>query len=283
MEDYSFSIMTSHDLIIKKIEQMARRMRKKVLELAFSAGNNGAHIGPGLSIIEIMAVLYGGIMKIDLENPRWADRDRFILSKGHGSLGYYTALAEAGFITPDELSGFEKNGGFLPGQPVMNMDNGIEFSSGSLGHGLSLGVGVALAGKKRGQDYKVYVLMGDGECNEGTIWEAAMAAKHYKLSNLVAIIDANGLQSDGAGKDIMAADYEAIWRGFGWNVVVTDGHNIPALYETLASGNSTNDPRVVIARTVKGKGISFMEGNNEWHHNRLTKAQYDAALSELNA
>jgi transketolase len=275
--------MTSQDPVIKKIENMARRMRKKALELAYSAGNNGAHLGPGLSIIEITAVLYGGIMKMDPKNPRWADRDRFILSKGHGSLGYYTALAEAGFITADELSGFEKNGGFLPGQPVMNMDKGIEFSSGSLGHGLSLGVGVALAGKKRGRDYKVYVLMGDGECNEGTIWEAAMAARHYKLSNLIAIIDANDLQSDGAREKILAADYEAIWKGFGWNVVVIDGHNIPALCETLTTPNKTEYPRVIIARTVKGKGISFMEGNNEWHHNRLTKDQYDAAMRELNA
>ncbi len=273
--------MTSQDPVIKKIDQMAQRMRKKALELAFSAGNNGAHIGSGLSIIEITAVLYGGVMKVDPQNPRWADRDRFILSKGHGTLGYYTALSEAGLISFDELSSFEKNGGFLPGQPVMNMDKGIEFSSGSLGHGLSLGVGVALAGKKRGRDYKVYVLMGDGECNEGTVWEAAMAAKHYKLSNLVAIIDANDLQSDGSRQDIMAADYEAIWKGFGWNVETIDGHNTQTLYETLVKVNSTEYPRVIIAKTVKGKGISFMEGNNEWHHNRLTKNQYDAALSEL--
>jgi transketolase len=273
--------MTSYDLIIKNIEQMAHRMRKKALELALSAGNNGAHIGSGLSIIEITAVLYGGIMKVDPKNPHWEDRDRFILSKGHGTLGYYTALAEAGLISFDELSNFEKNGGFLPGQPVMNMDKGIEFSSGSLGHGLSLGVGVALAGKKRCQDYNVYVLMGDGECNEGAVWEAAMAAKHYKLSNLVAIIDANDMQSDGARDCIMAADYEAMWKGFGWNVAVIDGHNIQSLFDTLGATNRSEYPRVIIARTVKGKGVSFMEGNNEWHHNRLTRAQYDAAINEL--
>lgn len=284
MVDYNISFlstMTSHDLIIKKIEQMANRMRKNALELAFSTRNNGAHIGSGLSIIEITAVLYGGIMNVDPKNPRWEDRDRFILSKGHGTLGYYTALAEAGFISFDELSTFDKNGGFLPGQPVMNMDKGIEFSSGSLGHGLSLGVGVALAGKKRGQDYKVYVLMGDGECNEGAVWEAAMAAKHFKLSNLVAIIDANNMQSDGARDYIMAADYEAMWKGFGWNVAVVDGHNIQTLYETLQAPNRSEYPCVIIARTVKGKGISFMEGNNEWHHNRLTQAQYDVAINEL--
>jgi transketolase len=273
--------MTPQDPVIQKIEEMAKRMRRKALDLAFSAGNNGAHVGSGLSIIEIMAVLYGGIMKIDPKDPRSKGRDRFILSKGHGTLGYYTALAEAGLITFEELSTFEKNGGFLPGQPVMNPDKGIEFSSGSLGHGLSLGVGVALAGKKRGLDYKVYVLMGDGECNEGAVWEAAMAAKHYKLSNLVAIIDANDMQSDGARDCIMATDYEAMWKGFGWNVAVIDGHNIQTLYETLAAANSSECPRVIIARTVKGKGVSFMEGNNEWHHNRLTKAQYDAAINDL--
>jgi len=243
--------MTSQDLIIKHIEQMAARMRKKALALAFSAGSNGAHVGSGLSIIEIMAVLYGGVMKIDPKNPRWEERDRFILSKGHGTLGYYTALEEAGFISSDELLTFEKNGGFLPGQPVMNLDKGIEFSSGSLGHGLSLGVGVALAGKKRGQDYKVYVLMGDGECNEGSVWEAAMAAKHYKLSNLIAIIDANDMQSDGARCDIMAADYERIWKGFGWEVVTTDGHDVSRLYETLQTGTRTDMPRAIIARTIK--------------------------------
>ena len=164
----------------------------------------------------------------------------------------------------------------------MNPDKGIEFSSGSLGHGLSLGAGVALAGKKRGHDYTVYVLMGDGECNEGSVWEAAMAAKHYKLSNLIAIIDANDMQSDGARCDIMAADYESIWRGFGWDVATVDGHDVSRLYETLQKGTGTDVPRAIIARTVKGKGVSFMENNNEWHHNRLTQAQYDAAVRELN-
>lgn len=260
---------------------MADRMRSKALELALSAGSNGAHLGPGLSIIEIMAVLYGGIMKIDPKNPHWEERDRFILSKGHGTLGYYTALAEAGLISFEELSTFEKNGGFLPGQPVMNVDKGIEFSSGSLGHGLSLGVGVALAGNRSGRDYRVYVLMGDGECNEGTVWEAAMAAKHYKLSNLIAIIDANDMQSDGSRVDIIAADYEAIWKGFGWDVIVIDGHNISSLYEILRTDSRIDTPRVIIAKTIKGKGVSFMEGNKEWHHHRLTQAQYDTAVNEL--
>ncbi len=163
---------------------------------------------------------------------------RFILSKGHGTLGYYTALAEAGFISREELATFERNGGILPGQPVMNPDKGIEFSSGSLGHGLSLGVGVALPGKKRGRNYRVYVLMGDGECNEGSVWEAAMAAKHFQLDNLIAIIDANEMQSDGARCDIMSTDYAAMWQGFGWDVVFADGHNISSLYNALIAGTA---------------------------------------------
>lgn len=273
--------MNSNTRTIPDIESMALRMRKKALCLAFSAGNNGAHLGSGLSIIEIMAVLYGGILHFDPENPRWEDRDRFILSKGHGTLGYYPALAEAGIISDEVLSSFEENGGALPGQPVMNIDLGIEFSSGSLGHGLSLGIGVALAGKTNCKQFRVFVLMGDGECNEGTVWEAAMAAKHYSLSNLVVIIDLNSLQSDGASADIMGVDSEALWRGYGWNVKIVDGHNVRELYDALLPQKSIKSPSVVIAKTVKGKGISFMEGNNEWHHNRLTKEQYNLAIAEL--
>ena len=273
--------MNQTDQDITRIEAMARRMRRRTLELAFSAGNNGAHLGSALSIIEIMAVLYGGILRVDPLNPCSEDRDRFILSKGHGSLGYYTALAEAGFLSYDELFTFEENGGLLPGQPVMNQDKGIEFSSGSLGHGLSLGIGVSIAGIKRGKKFNVYILMGDGECNEGSVWEAAMAAKHYGLSNLIAIIDANGLQSDGKREKIMSADYEKIWNGFGWNVIGVDGHNIRDLYGIFTLPDNNQGPSVIIARTIKGKGVSFMENNNEWHHNRLTKEQFDTAIIEL--
>lgn len=263
------------------LEAMVKRMRRKTLDLAFAAGSNGAHIGSALSIIEIMAVLYGSVMRVNPKNPCWEDRDRFIMSKGHGSLGYYTALAEAGLITPGELATFERNGGFLPGQPAMNPDKGIEFSSGSLGHGLSLGVGMALAGKRKGKTYRVFVLMGDGECNEGSVWEAAMAAHHYKLSNLVVIIDANDMQSDGPRCNIMSVDYEAVFQGFGWNVSRVDGHDVCQLTEVFSKECPEDTPRAVIAQTVKGKGVSFMEGNNEWHHNRLTQIQYDDAIREI--
>lgn len=275
--------MKSREQVIDKVEKMAKRMRKHALDMALSAGSNGAHIGPGLSMIEITATLYGAVMKIDPQNPNWEDRDRFILSKGHGTLGYYTALAEAGLIEVDELATFEANEGFLPGQPTLNMAKGIEFSSGSLGLGLSLGIGVAMTAKRMSKDYKTFVLMGDGECNEGTVWEAAMAASHYGLNNLIAIIDKNCIQSDGGCSIIMnMGDMAGKWRSFGWEVVEVDGHNICEIYDAfLNSSRSATKPYVVIASTVKGKGVSFMENNNEWHHSRLSKTQYDAAMLEL--
>ncbi len=268
--------------IIAKISAMSNHMRRRLLTLGFSAGSMGAHFGSGLSIIELTATLYGTIMKFDLSNPKNEDRDRFILSKGHGSLGLYTALAEAGFLTEEELKTFELNDGFLPGQPQMNLDKGIEFSSGSLGHGLSFGIGSALFAKNKGKDYRTYVLMGDGECNEGSVWEAAMSASHFKLDNLIAIIDRNNLQSDGISSEIMnMEDFPNKWRCFGWETIEIDGHNIEEIFDALSHKNQNEKPYAIIANTVKGKGVSFMENNNEWHHNRLSEEQYNAAMSEV--
>ena len=196
--------MKNRDKKIKKIEAMAKRMRKKVLDMALAAGASSSHFGGGLSIVDITATLYGAIMKLDPKNPKWENRDRFILSKGHGVLGYYTALSEIGYISEKDLKTFEKDGTYLFGHPVMNRSKGIEFSNGSLGMGLSLGIGVALAGKRKNIDFKVYVLMGDGECNEGSVWEAAMAAPQYKLKNLVAILDRNNMQQTGTNSEIMS-------------------------------------------------------------------------------
>lgn len=269
--------------LLEKVQGMTRRMRRNIVDLAFNAGANGAHLGGSLSIVELAATLYGSIMRIHPDNPAWPDRDRFILSKGHGALGWYTALAEAGIITREKLFTFEQDGGDLPGQPSMNQALGLEFSSGSLGLGLSLGVGTTLAGRKAGREYMVYVLMGDGELNEGTVWEAAMAAAHYKLGALVVIIDANGLQSDGSTGTVMSTNIEAMWRGFGWNTVKLDGHDVESIYSALKDPERKLEsvPLAVIAKTVKGKGVSFMENNNEWHHNVLTKARYEAAVAEL--
>jgi transketolase len=274
--------MESREQTLERLAASAKRMRGHALAMALKAGPNGAHLGPGLSIIEITATLYGAVMKFDPGNPHWEDRDRFILSKGHGTLGTYTALFEAGLISAEDLDAFEANGGDFPGQPAINMDKGIEFCSGSLGHGLSLGVGVALSGKRRGKDYRTYVLMGDGECNEGTVWEAAMAASHFALGHLIAVIDRNNLQSDGPTSAILdMKDLASKWRSFGWEVVEIDGHDLAALYDAFAVKNAPDKPRAVIAHTVKGKGVSFMENNNEWHHSRLSQEQYQAAMAEL--
>jgi len=274
--------MKNRDKTIKKIEAMAKRMRKKVLDMALTAGASSSHFGGGLSIVDITATLYGAIMKLDPKNPKWENRDRFILSKGHGVLGYYTALSEIGYISEKDLKTFEKDGTYLFGHPVMNRSKGIEFSNGSLGMGLSLGIGVALAGKRKNIDYKVYVLMGDGECNEGSVWEAAMAGPHYKLDNLVAILDKNNLQQTGTNSEIMSVgNLASKWKSFGWQVIEIDGHNVPEIYETFLSVKNQNGPVAIVANTVKGKGFSFAENNNAWHHAPLSSSQYEAALEEL--
>ena len=274
--------MPDREKIILEIQDMAKRMRKKALDMALTAGASSSHFGGGLSIVDITATLYGAIMKLDPKNPKWENRDRFILSKGHGVLGYYTALSEIGYISEKDLKTFEKDGTYLFGHPVMNRSKGIEFSNGSLGMGLSLGIGVALAGKRKNIDYKVYVLMGDGECNEGSVWEAAMAGPHYKLDNLVAILDKNNLQQTGTNSEIMSVgDLVSKWKSFGWQVFEIDGHNVPEIYDTFLSVKDQNGPVAIVANTVKGKGFSFAENNNAWHHAPLSSSQYEAALEEL--
>ena len=258
--------LKKRDQIVLEITKMSNRMRKKVLDMALAAGSDSSHFGGGLSIIEITATLYGKIMKIDRDNPQWIERDRFILSKGHGCLGYYTALAEVGYISEDDLLYFEKTGGFLYGHPVMNREKGIDFSNGSLGMGLSLGNGVAIAGKKRNLDYNVYVLMGDGECNEGSVWEAAMAASHYKLNNLIGIVDKNNFQQTGKNSSIMdLKNLKNKFKSFGCETVEIDGHDIKKIYKSLINKN-LNKPKVIVANTIKGKGIPEMENNPAWHH-----------------
>jgi len=268
---------------IKKIEGMSKRMKYNLLDTALSAGASSSHFGGGLSIIDITATLYGGIMKYDAKNPEWSERDRFILSKGHGVLGYYTALVEAGFIPKKDLLNFEKTGSYLLGHPVKNRAKGIEFSNGSLGMGLALGIGVALAGKRRKNAFNVFVLMGDGECNEGSVWEAALAAPQFELDNIFVIIDRNNFQQTGSNKEIMSVgDLESKWKSFGWEVVGIDGHNIEEIYDTFNADYVGGKPVAIIANTIKGKGFSFSENNNDWHHAPLSKSQYELAIQELN-
>lgn len=269
--------------ILKQITKTAKRMREKLLMMSLHAGASSSHFGGGLSIIEITACLFSMVMKLDPSNPEWRERDRFILSKGHGCLGYYAALCEVGFISEAELLTFEKTGSDLIGHPVINRKKGIEFSNGSLGMGLSLGIGVAIANRKRNNPLHVYVLMGDGECNEGSIWEAAMSAVHYKLTNITAIIDRNHFQQTGANQDIMnVGDIAKKWASFGWDVVEVDGHDVVQLYDVFSREKPIDKPCAIIAHTIKGKGFSFSENNNDWHHKILSQTQYDQAISELN-
>lgn len=267
---------------IKATEAMAARMRRSLLDMALAAGAHSSHFGGGLSVIDITATLFGAVMQINKEDPQCPDRDRFILSKGHGCLGYYTALHEVGFLTREELLSFEKTDSFLYGHPVMKRDKGIEFSSGSLGMGLSLGIGTSVAAKRQDKDYRTFVIIGDGESNEGSVWEAAMAAPNMKLDNLTVILDRNKHQQTGSNEEIMPLhDAAAKFRAFGWEVAEIDGHDIGALFDTLSPRRDRGRPLAVVAHTVKGKGFSFSEDDNSWHHKVLTQKQYDAALEEL--
>ena len=278
MEECNFSMNAD---LKKQIEQKTLNMRKDSLKMSVAAGVSGAHLGGGLSMMEIMAVLYLGVMNINPHNLEDENRDRFILSKGHGTLALYTAMNQAGIIPNEELMTFKSNDTFLTGHPIMNVKRGIEFSSGSLGQGLSLGVGTCLALKKKGNEHsRCFVLLGDGECNEGSIWEAAMTASHYKLNNLVAIIDKNNLQYDGSTEEVLnMGDMVAKWSAFGWDVREIDGHSIEELYETLSE--KTDRPLAVIANTIKGKGVSFMENNPKFHHAVLNQSKCDEAIAEL--
>ena len=267
---------------IKNIENFALQVRRHILEMAVSAGADSAHFGGALSITEIVSTLFAYQMKIDKKNPKWEERDRFILSKGHACLVYYAALCEVGYISSNELKTFEKNDTNLLGHPVINRNLGIDFSNGSLGMGLSLGIGVAISSKKKKKNFNVYVIVGDGECNEGSIWEGAMAAPNFKLDNLYVIIDKNNFQQTGSNKEIMnVGNLKDKWSSFGWHTTELDGHNIRDLYNFFKESNKITKPKAIIANTIKGKGFSFSENNNDWHHSILSKSIYEKALKEL--
>lgn len=275
--------MSKNDKInINKIVEFKKNLTKNILEMAFSAGANSSHFGGALSIADIISTLFSYKMKFEENNPKWEDRDRFILSKGHACLAYYAALCEIGFIKKDDLKTFEKNDSDLLGHPVRNVELGIEFSNGSLGMGLSLGIGVALSLKKKNKANNVFVIMGDGECNEGSVWEAMMAAPNFNLGNLNLIIDKNNFQQTGDNKSIMdLGSLKNKIESFGWNTTEIDGHNINEIYNYFKNIDNNNKPNALIANTIKGKGFSFSENNNTWHHSILTKELYDKALSEI--
>lgn len=265
----------------EEIEAMAKRMRLKALEMAFRSGKKGAHLGPAFSCMEIMAVLYGNILNIDPNTPDDVCRDRFISSKAHSVLAQYTALQEIGFLTEEDLESFQENGTKFGGHPILNLQCGLEYTGGSLGMALSVGVGMALDAKRKGRENKVYILLGDGELNEGSNWEAVMSAAQFKLDNLVIIVDKNGLQYDGPTSEIMNIDnLQDKFKAFNCKTIIVNGHNVNELLE--AFHNSAKDcPQVVIAETIKGKGVSFMENIREWHHSALSQKQYELAVKEV--
>ncbi len=266
----------------RSIKLFSKNVRSKILDMAYEAGSNSSHFGGALSIVEIISTLFSYQMKIDKKNPEWNERDRFILSKGHACLAYYAALSEVGYIPEKELKTFEKNGSNLTGHPVKNIKYGIEFSTGSLGIGLSIGIGLALAAKRKKKLNKTYVIVGDGECNEGSIWEGALAAPNFKLDNLFVIVDKNNLQQTGSTNEIMNTEnLKDKWLSFGWNVQELDGHDINEILNCFAKEKKQGIPNLIIANTIKGKGFSFSENNNNWHHAVMTKTLYEKAKKEL--
>lgn len=274
--------MTSNpELITDDLKPWGKEIRKKIIKMVNRA--NSSHVGSALSIVEILIALYFRIMKLDPQKPSWDRRDRFILSKGHGCTALYVVLSSRGFFPESDLDLYYRDGGKLAGHPIKDSAPGIEASTGSLGHGLSIGVGMALAGRRDQKDYRVFVLLGDGECNEGSVWEAAMCAAQHRLGNLAVIVDHNQWQGLGRVDEITFLKPLADkWRAFGWGVRETDGHDLKKLIELLEDLPFEKDrPSVVIAHTVKGKGVTFMEDQLAWHYKSPNQIQTEQALKEL--
>lgn len=265
----------------EQFQKTALHTRREILTMLHNVQTG--HPGGSLSAVEIMTLLYFRHMRVDAAKANSADRDRFILSKGHGAPVVYQTLCEKGFFPRAELSRLRQLGTILQGHPDMKKTPGIDMSTGSLGMGLSVGIGMAIAAKLDGRDYRTYVLLGDGECQEGQVWEAAMAAPKFGLNNLIAILDHNGVQLDGTVDDIMPlGDIAAKFRAFGWNVVCANGHDLRDLDAAFEQAKSyQNGPSIIIAETVKGKGVSFMEGKNEWHGKAVEDRHYAEAMAEL--
>ena len=263
------------------LRDRATTIRKHIVEMLAEAGSG--HPGGSLSAVEIVTALYfGGFLRYDPKHPEWPERDRFVLSKGHGVPVQYAALAEAGFFPVSELSTLRKINSRLQGHPVLGTAPGIEASTGSLGQGLSIGLGMALAAQIDHADWRVFVLLGDGECQEGQIWEAALAAGHHAPANLIAIVDYNKFQLDGATADIIDLEpFADKWRAFCWEVRAIDGHDIGEVVDALEWADEQKRPACIIAHTVKGKGVSFMEGENAYHGVAPTEDELAQALGEL--
>ena len=269
------------DLSITELEKMARKLRRYVITMIATAGSG--HPGGSLSAADIVTALYFKVMSHDPKNPQWPDRDRFVLSKGHAAPILYAALAECGYLPVEELSTLRKLDSRLQGHTDRTLTPGVEMSAGSLGQGLSYGIGIALAGRLDKRDYHVYVLLGDGECEEGQVWEAAMFAPHHSVDNLTAIVDHNDLQLDGRVCDIMGLEpLTDKWRAFNWHVLEVNGHDMGEILKALKKAREMKGkPTVIIAHTIKGKGVSFMEGNVDFHGKAPSPQETEQALKEL--
>lgn len=264
-----------------QLEKLAQRIRHHVLMMTHRA--KSSHIGSAYSMVELLAVLYSGVLRVDPLRPEWPERDRFILSKGHGAVGLYAVLAERGHFPVDWLDTFYQNGSYLAGHVTHAHVPGVEVSTGSLGHGLSLATGMALAAKRDSKTYRVFTILSDGECDEGSTWEAILFAPHHHLDNLTAIVDYNKIQSLGTVKEVI--DLEPLadkWRAFGWAVREIDGHNLVEIEAALSQVPfEQGQPSCIIAHTVKGKGVSFMENKLLWHYRTPQGEEFEAALAEL--
>ena len=268
-------------MVLSELKTKAKRIRRMVFETIGKAG--AGHTGGSLSWVEIGTVLYFHVLRIDPSNPEWPERDRFILSKGHSSPTLYCCLAERGYFPREKLDEFDRVNGMLQGHPCMRKTPGVDMSTGSLGQGLSAGVGMALGGEARGLDFHVYVVLGCGEIQEGQVWEAAMFAGFHKIDRLTAIVDYNKVQLTGRINDTLGVEpLRAKWEAFGWKVLEADGHDVRELVEALEKARQIKGkPALVIAHTVKGKGVSFAEGQAEWHGRAPNKAELEQGLKEL--
>lgn len=265
---------------INQSKQLANNIRKHALMMTSLGGSS--HIGSIFSVCDILAVLYGSVLKLRPNEPKWKDRDRFILSKGHAGAGVYAALAESGFIPIDKLKTHYQDGSDLSGHVSHKGIPGVELSTGSLGHGLPVAAGMALAAKINKNEHNIFALMSDGECDEGSNWEAILFAAHHKLNNLIAIIDRNMLQSIKSTEDTLSLEpFADKWKSFGWNVVEIDGHNHEQIFKECTDRSLSDKPLCIIANTIKGKGVSFMENQTLWHYRSAQGQEYDDALEEL--
>jgi transketolase len=262
-----------------ELQSIANKRRADAVTMIARAGTG--HTGGAMSCLDILSCLYYDVMRVRPDDPAWPERDRFLLSKGHSVEGYLAILADLGFIEKSEMREFSQAGSRLIGHPT-NTVPGVEMCTGALGHGLSIGVGMALGAKRTRQAWRTFVVMGDGEQAEGSVWEAAMAGAHYKLDNLFAVVDRNGLQISGATENVMALeDLAAKWRAFGWDVTEADGHDMGALSAYFHSRHPNGKPHCLIARTVKGKGLPFAENRSEWHHHVPSMEQVREAYEAL--